>query len=617
MRFARPEFLFCLLLIPPLIIFFIKTFRKKREALSQFGEMPLIRAVSSLPSVKRQVIKTVFCILSLILIIFSLAQPQTGLTEKKVKGNSIDIVFAIDTSLSMQANDVKPNRLEVAKKELYDLLNSFKGERVGIVAFSGTALALCPLTVDYNVIRYFLDTLDSETVITLGTSLGDAIDVASRLFDELSRVKTIVLLSDGEEHETALPGLEDITREAKADGIKIFALGIGTTIGSYIPMIDKESEAIVYKKDMQGEIINSRLEELILQKLCTLTEGGYYRFLSTATERSKGIKENKLKRIYADILEVSKKTPKILPKEGEPAAGVTGQPKRAALVYTDIFQYSTSLAIIFLLLNILIPEQAGTRRTSPPQGASVILLILTTFLVLGWVPWGQTASRIKEGNTLFNEKKYEDAFLKYKEAQQYEPDQPVINFNIGNIYYLKEAYKEALEEFHAATSSDDRALLANTFFNRGNTEYRLGLLDEAAQSYKKVLELDPSDKDAKYNLELVKREMAKRKKEKKEKPPTPDDKEKKKKEEDERKEKDKSGAKKEMQPYGSPPSGKPGPESETTDDTKKKKKEEKESKVITREHAFDFLKGHKPREQEEQKISGWFRLRKKHLGKDW
>lgn len=604
MRFASPEFLFCLLLIPPLVVFFAKAFRKKRDAVNQFGEMPLISAVSLLPSAKRQVIKTVFCTISLIIIIISLAQPQTGTTEEKVKGGSIDIVFAIDTSLSMLANDVKPSRLEAAKEEVYNLLNFLKGERVGIVAFSGTALALCPLTVDYNVARYFLDTLDSETVITLGTSLGDAVDVASRLFDEFSRVKTIVFLSDGEELETALPELEKLAIKAKADGIRIFALGIGTTIGSYIPFFDEKSNAIVYKKDKQGALVNSRLEELTLQKLCSLTEGRYYRFLPPAIERSKGVQKNGLKRIHANILKISKKIPK------------TEQPEKAAIMYKDRFQYFTLLALIFLLLKILIPE-VGANGRSPSRAfhrSLITPMILAALLGLGWAPWNPAASRIKEGNILFNQKRYEDAFLKYKEAQMYEPDQPIINFNIGNTHYLMESYNKALEEFHAAVNSNDKAVQANAFFNRGNTEYRLGLLDESAQSYKKVLELDPSDEDAKYNLEFVKREMAKRKKEKKEKPPTPEDKEEKKEKEEE---KEKAEAEKEMMPGGAVP-GEQEPKGEAPPDTEKKKKRKKEgTRTFTPEQAFDFLKEHKPREQEEQKISGWFRLRKKYLEKDW
>lgn len=603
MRFARPEFLFCLLLIPPLIVFFIKSFRKKGDALSQFGELVLIKAVSSLPSVRRLIIKTVFCTLSLIFIIIALAQPQSGITEEKVKGDSIDIVFAIDTSLSMLADDVKPSRLGAAKKDVYNLLNSLKGERVGIVAFSGTALALCPLTVDYNVTRYFLDTLDSDTVITLGTSLSDAVEVASRLFDELSRVKTVVILSDGEEHETGITGLEKIANKAKTDGIRVFALGIGTTTGSHIPIFDEKSNTIVYKKDKQGELIKSKLEESTLGGLCSLTEGRYYRFSPPVR---KGV-EADLKRIYTDILKISKKIPK------------TVKPKKTAMIYKDRFQHFTFLALIFLLLRILIPAfkstksfVGATRWVFPTGRLTIIPLILAAFLGLGWVPWNPAASRIKEGNRLFNEKRYEDAFLKYKEAQQYAPDQPIINFNIGNTHYLRDSYNKALEEFDAAIHSDDKALQANALFNRGNAEYRLGLLNEAAQSYKKVLELNPSDQDARYNLEFVKRELLKRKKEKKDKPPTPEDKE-------EKKEKDKdkpAEAEKEMQPAGGL-AGKQEPKDKAPGDSKKEKKPTKEPKSFTPEQAFDFLKAHKPKEQEEQKVSGWFRLRRKHLEKDW
>lgn len=609
MRFARPDFLFCLLLVPLLIVFFVKVFREKRDAITRFGEMPLIRTVSSLPSVKRQVIKTVFCILSLILIIISLAQPQIGMTDEKLKGDSIDIVFAIDTSLSMLADDVKPNRLDAAKKEVYHLLNSLKGERVGIVAFSGTALALCPLTADYNVTRYFLDTLDTDTVITLGTSLGDALDVASRLFDEFSRVKTIVFLSDGEEHEATPAGFEKIAEKAKSDGISVFALGIGTTVGSYIPIFDEKSGTATYKKDKQGELINSKLEELALQRLCSLTDGKYYRLLLTALERSEGVKRG-LERIYADILRISKRIPKVRPKDD------AERPERVAMVYKDRFQYFTILAIIFLLLRTLISEQVGARHAVPLQGAPLILiLILTSFLGLGWLPWNPVASRIKEGNTLFNEKKYEGAFLKYREAQRYDPHQPIINFNIGNAYYLMKSYNEALEEFNVAIGTDNKALQANAFFNRGNAEYRLGLLDEAAQSYKKVLALDPSDQDAKFNLEFIKRELSKRKKVEKEKPPVPEDKKEEKKEKE--KEEAPAGTKKEMQPAGTLPPNKQEPKGEAPAETKKEKKPRKEPKAITPQQAFDFLREHKPREQEEQKVSGWFRLRKKHLEKDW
>lgn len=191
---------------------------------------------------------------------------------EEVTRKGIDIVIAVDTSKSMLANDIQPNRLAAAKRKIEDLLRVVDGDRVGLVAFAGTAFTYCPLTTDYGAFRLFLDDLDTSIIPLGGTDLAMAIKRSVLSFDtKVKKHKTVILITDGEDHSgRAL----EAAREAEKEGIIIYTIGLGSKDGSYIRLKNKNGEETLLK-DKEGQVIKSKLDELTLNKIALETGGAY------------------------------------------------------------------------------------------------------------------------------------------------------------------------------------------------------------------------------------------------------------------------------------------------------------------------------------------------------
>jgi len=206
--------------------------------------------------------------------VLALMRPQWGYDWREVKRSGLDILIAIDTSKSMLADDVKPNRLERSKLAVKDLLRSLEGDRVGLIAFSGTAFLQCPLTVDYNGFLLALNNLSIDVIPRGGTSISSAIRLAVNSYEGgQKKYKILVIISDGENHEG---DPIDLARKAKRENIRIFCVGIGTSEGELIPIIRKGGKKTLMK-DKQGNVIKSRLDEQLLQKIALITGGTYVR----------------------------------------------------------------------------------------------------------------------------------------------------------------------------------------------------------------------------------------------------------------------------------------------------------------------------------------------------
>jgi Ca-activated chloride channel family protein len=280
MGFEYPKFLYLLLLIPGVIWFFIISSRKKKEVLEKFVSNEILARLIPISAIKVKKIKTFLIILSILFIIISLAGPQYGARLVEVKRRGVDIIVALDCSKSMLSEDIKPNRLEKAKSELKTLIHKLDGDRIGIIVFAGTAFLQCPLTVDYEAATMFLNLIDTNTVPIPGTLIGDAIRLAIKSFSQKERkYKVLILLTDGEDHRS---NPLDAAKEAKKNGIRIFTIGIGESIGEPIPIRDESGKIISYHKDKQGKIVTSRLDEELLQKIALETNGKYYH--ATASE---------------------------------------------------------------------------------------------------------------------------------------------------------------------------------------------------------------------------------------------------------------------------------------------------------------------------------------------
>lgn len=272
MRFAQVYYSFGFWIILALILFFVWATKNRKSALSKFAQAQLLDEIASQVSLRRQAIKFVLIVFVLIFGVLALMRPQWGFQWQEVKRRGLDILIAIDTSKSMLATDVKPNRLERSKLAVKDLIKKLKGDRIGLIAFSGTAFSQCPLTVDYDGFLLSLNDLSVNTIPRGGTSISSAIKEALKSYEGgQDKYKILVVITDGEDHEGEILKL---TEEAKKQNIKIFCIGIGTAEGELIQITDEAGKK-TFLKDREGNVIKSRLNEQILQKIA-LTTGGMY-----------------------------------------------------------------------------------------------------------------------------------------------------------------------------------------------------------------------------------------------------------------------------------------------------------------------------------------------------
>ena len=334
-RFAFQHFLYLLLLVPVLIAFFIYTFRQKRKALALFGNMELIQKLTRSVSRKRQVWKTVLIVVGVLFLVLSLSRPQLGTKMRTVQREGQDILIALDVSTSMMAEDITPNRLEKAKHGVGSLIDKFQGDRVGLIAFAGEAFVQCPLTLDYGAAKMFLDIMNPDLIPTPGTAIGQAIEKAMASFVEGERKhKVLILITDGEEH---VGEPVEIAKVAAREGIVIYCVGLGSAKGVPIPLIDERGNRVGFKKDLNSEVVMTKLDELTLEKIALETGGKYYR-------ASPG--EVELEKIYDDISEMEKKS----------------LSSQQYAQFEDRFQVLLGFALFFIVLEILVPERRRQKK---------------------------------------------------------------------------------------------------------------------------------------------------------------------------------------------------------------------------------------------------------------
>jgi len=296
-RFANHVLLLFLLLAPGLAAFFLYAFRQKQRLLNRFGNPDLVRALTGTVSRRRQVWKAVFQTLAVLGLVLALARPQFGTKLRTVKREGQDVIVALDVSLSMMAEDIKPNRLEKAKHEIGSFIDKLQGDRIGLVAFAGRAFVQCPLTLDYGASKMFLDSMTPDLIPVPGTAVAEAIRKAAGSFVGQERKhKVLILITDGEDHEGE--PLE-AAKAASREGVVVYTVGIGSTQGVPIPVADDRGISSGFKKDRNGGVVMTKLDEITLEKIAVETGGKYYRGTPG---------ESELDKIYEDLSRMEKKS---------------------------------------------------------------------------------------------------------------------------------------------------------------------------------------------------------------------------------------------------------------------------------------------------------------------
>jgi Ca-activated chloride channel family protein len=280
MQFAHPNYLYGLWFLLPLALFLSWRIKRRKKMLEHIGDAQTLATIMPYYNPKAVRRSNILWFAAIGLLVFSLARPQWGFQLEELKTRGLDIMVVLDTSKSMLATDIQPkaqiSRLQLAKYGLADLSKQLKGDRIGIVAFSGKSFMQCPLTSDYNAFRMNLDAIYAGIIQHGGTDIVDALKTTIAGFEKAEgHDQVIVLISDGEDHQSG-PG--PVLKELKAKGIKVFCLGVGTLEGELIPIV-AEDGSTQFLKDAKGNVVKTSLNERFLEQLAVETGGRYIRSL--------------------------------------------------------------------------------------------------------------------------------------------------------------------------------------------------------------------------------------------------------------------------------------------------------------------------------------------------
>jgi Ca-activated chloride channel family protein len=274
MSFANPVFLYGLLAIPLAALFLWWARRRRQADLARLGNPDLVQRLSSTVNWRGRRWRDALWLVVLALIFVSLARPQWGTEIQEVEQEGIQVMVALDVSKSMLAQDIKPDRLSRAKMEIADLMGRLGGDEIGLVLFSGASFIQFPLTSDYATALTFLDNARPEVISRPGTAMGG--------FDaNRASQKVIVLITDGEDHEGDALAMAQMAAD---QGIMIYTIGFGSPGGEPIPEYNQMGEVFGYKKDQNGEVVLSRLDEETLQKIAATGGGHYFRAAADGSE---------------------------------------------------------------------------------------------------------------------------------------------------------------------------------------------------------------------------------------------------------------------------------------------------------------------------------------------
>ena len=258
--------------IPVLILLFIGVVVWKKATQKKFAATALLKNLSPNLSIFKSILKIVIISLALSCFIVALVNPKVGTKLETVKREGVDVVFAIDVSKSMLAEDIAPNRLEKSKQLVTQIINNLASDRIGIIAYAGSALPQLPITTDYASGKMFMQAMNTEMLSSHGTAISDAIELAKTYYnDEEQTNRVLFIISDGEDHEG---NVKTIAEEASKEGIKIFTIGVGSEKGAPIP-IKRNGIVESYKKNNQGETVITKLNTTTLNDIANEANGIY------------------------------------------------------------------------------------------------------------------------------------------------------------------------------------------------------------------------------------------------------------------------------------------------------------------------------------------------------
>lgn len=327
MRFEDPKYLYLLALIAVWVLIYVASCVRRRSRLRRFGDAQLVKLLMPDASVKRQHLKFALAMFAAAMLIVALARPQMGLTVDNTKKQGIEVMFALDISNSMMAEDVSPNRLDCAKQLISSTVDRMENDKVGIVVFAGDAYNQLPITSDNISANMFLDAITPSLITRQGTAIAQAINISAKSFTQKENVgRAIVIITDGEDHEG---GAEDAAKEAVKNGIRVFVIGVGRDGGAPVP--DPQNHGR-YLTDKNGQTVISRLNKDMCRKIAEAGKGSFI-YLSNAPVARE--------RLFAELDKL---------KKSDMSSTVYSS-------YAEQFQWMALLALIALVLDAIVMER--------------------------------------------------------------------------------------------------------------------------------------------------------------------------------------------------------------------------------------------------------------------
>ncbi|MEI6613759.1 MAG: VWA domain-containing protein [Chrysiogenales bacterium] len=334
MTFANPTLLLLLLALIPFTMLILWNYRKKRQVLHEFISQGAAARIVVRGGREIDFFKSALLLLTLFFLLLALARPQWGERFENLDIRGLGIVFLLDTSNSMNAEDLQPDRLEVAKNLIATIVDNLRTDLVSQINFAAVAYVQCPLTMDYEAFKLMALASQVSPAEEQGTDFARGFTLALRLFKKSrSSQKLLVLITDGEDLEKNWP---ESLKELQKDKIAVFTVGVGIPGGAPIPILDKNGKTIDWKKDAQGNIVKSRLDEGTLIKIASACQGQYYRLSAVAgIEPFIGILKNYERKLLAQKVRSKK---------------------------IDRFQYPLLLAIVLLVSEMTLSDRKITWR---------------------------------------------------------------------------------------------------------------------------------------------------------------------------------------------------------------------------------------------------------------
>jgi Ca-activated chloride channel family protein len=512
MTFGAPLLLWLALLAPAVAALSLWLWRRRFTADAAWATRGLWDRLLPGYSRRRVALSVLWLAVAVLGAALALARPRWGAGEQKVERQGVDVVFLVDSSLSMGARDVPPSRLYVAKSLVRRMARAMPGNRVGLVQAEGDGVMLSPLTLDGAVLDLLLDTIDPGSMPTPGTELASGIDMALRTFGQgTEKHRVLVLLSDGEDWGG---GLEDETAKLKEAGVVAYTLGIGTVDGAPVPIPGSAGET---KRDADGNIVVTRLHPEVMEQLARATGGSYLGVASAAADPAPLVRQ---------IDRMEKRTFE----------------SQSLSTLAERFQWPLALAVLALLIHLARGPFAGAKTLTSPALLSrplpsphtgrggrktvrstvlpTLMLIALPSLPFSWEPhwpdWMERwlynpRERVERSLDAQKQGKPREAVEPADTALRLAPEDPLVQYDAGTARLGAGHGRRAVTPLEKAAKAASRDLAPAAHYNLGGARLAAGDAAGAAEAFKQALRLQPDNQDAKYNLELALREEQKQK----------------------------------------------------------------------------------------------------------